>query len=399
MPARRSSPGSRARGARDRGAPTPRACAAGRGRGRPRHRRPTSTRAKERDEKHRTHGSTIGAQRRVVVAPGPAHAGNVARCSCSCATARPTPTPVGCSRVASTSRCRSWAGARRRRSRRSCRPTRRVVASPLPARSRDGGRVRTRRRDRRTLDRARLRRASTAARSATCPPTCGRRGGPILDFVPARRRVARDARQPGTRRMRGAARRDPPARRGRREPRVADQGRDRAGPSAWATRSPGASSCRWRRWRASRSDPSGPTLHSFNELPRRAGLDLTRPRTRTRLREGRYDLGGEQPQVIEVVQVEHLQVDGRRRPRSRYSPMRSITSDGRPRRVLPGAHGRGVTSDGRGASLDLGVVGAAQHGVGDARRQATRDPGRSLRTQRRRVRRSPGMRRVWRTPR
>ena len=55
---------------------------------------------------------------------------------------------------------------------------------PAAAHPPDGGRLRSRRRDRRPLDRARLRRPRRHARCATCRPTCGRRGEPTRRCAP-----------------------------------------------------------------------------------------------------------------------------------------------------------------------------------------------------------------------
>ena len=207
----------------------------------------------------------------VVVAPAAAD-DNVARCSCSCATARPTPTPVVCSSAAPTRRCRSSVassggagvdGARRRAGRRQ-------PAGPHPG---DRRGLRSTGRPRRTLDRARLRHLRRPARRPRCRPRCGASGGPTRTSFPVG-----ESRWPrsgyGSGGLRRPARRSPRPRRDRGEPRVADQGGDRPGPSASATTSRGACSCRSRRSRASASGLRH-DLRSFNEPPRLADLAVS----------------------------------------------------------------------------------------------------------------------------
>ncbi len=105
--------------------------------------------------------------------------GNVTRCSCSCATARPTPTRGAApgSRRPPALRAGAAPGRGPRVDRAGRRPDRR---EPVASRPRDGGRVRTRRWRSTSAGSSSTTASSTVGRSATSPPTCGRRGAPIL---------------------------------------------------------------------------------------------------------------------------------------------------------------------------------------------------------------------------
>ena len=303
---------------------------------------------------------------------------SVGRCSSSSGTAGPTRTPRASPRARRPALVRG--GSRPGRGARGEDPCRRTGGrEPAAPHSRDRGGVRRPGRDRRALDRARLRRARR-------PPAPRRAARPVARVARPTRRSRRPAASRSPRWASGCA---PRARS------CVDEIRDRdvvvvshvspikAGDRLGARR---------------RRRPVVAPLRAGRRRSRASASISGAPRSaRSTSCERGHDLGGEQAEVVEVVQVEHLEVDGLGAAVAIRRRSVSITCAGVPAIAPPSWSAR--ASDRRGAAGDLGVVGAAHDRVRHADAERRGVAASRARTRRARARRPPGTPAAARNPR